>query len=170
MIKYLLLGIILFTKIGFAQDTTHIKMDEKTGKPNLVGLFDRASFQDSNFAWWFNSGYKFYTADTSVIKELNAISIDSMSITIVMGTWCSDSRREVPRFFKITDQIKFPKNKITIIGVTRGFANAKGYLASLKIKRVPTFIFYKKEKEIGRIVETPKVSLESDMLKILKKS
>ena len=35
------------------------------------------------------------------------------------------------------------------------------------IKRVPTFIFYKKGKEIGRYVEYARESLEKDLLKIV---
>ena len=169
LIKNFLLGIMLFTSITFAQDTTHTGIDTKTGRSILLGLYDRTAFQDSNYAWWFNSGYKFYSPDTNVINKLSSVNFDSISITIVMGTWCSDSRREVPRFFKITDLLKFPESKINIIGVNRGFANDKGYLSSLHIKHVPTFIFYKNKNELGRIIETPEVSLESDMLKILKK-
>ena len=35
------------------------------------------------------------------------------------------------------------------------------------IIRVPTFIFFRKGKEIGRFVEYPRVSVEADMLKIV---
>ena len=37
----------------------------------------------------------------------------------------------------------------------------------LNIHRVPTFIFYKDAKEIGRFVERVRESLEKDMLKIV---
>jgi hypothetical protein len=37
----------------------------------------------------------------------------------------------------------------------------------LKIEFVPTFIFFKNDVEIGRIVEAPTESLEIDMVKIL---
>ena len=37
----------------------------------------------------------------------------------------------------------------------------------LNIERVPTFIFYKKGKEIGRFVEYPRESVEADILKIV---
>ena len=39
----------------------------------------------------------------------------------------------------------------------------------MNIERVPTFIIYRGEKEIGRIVETPKKSLERDLWNIVKK-
>ena len=40
-------------------------------------------------------------------------------------------------------------------------------LHGYEIEYVPTFIFYREDKEIGRIIETPILSLEEDMLAIL---
>ena len=34
-----------------------------------------------------------------------------------MGTWCSDSRDNVPGFFKLMDHIKFRKRNIELIGL-----------------------------------------------------
>jgi len=42
--------------------------------------------------------------------------LKSVHVTIVMGTWCSDSQQQVPRFFKLTDNIQYISN-ITIICV-----------------------------------------------------
>ena len=41
-------------------------------------------------------------------------------------------------------------------------------ISGLKIEKIPTFIFFKDDKEIGRIVESPEVNIETDLLKILK--
>lgn len=169
MIRNIMIGLIIFTSISFGQQCTRTGIDEKTGKPILIGLFDRDAFQDSSYAWWFNSGYKFYSTDSTVVNELGSIDLDSINVTIVLGTWCSDSRREVPRFFKIIDELKIPKEKILIIGVNRKLKSDGDDISSLNITRVPTFIFYENQKEIGRIIETPEVLLENDMLKILKK-
>ncbi|VAX29675.1 hypothetical protein MNBD_IGNAVI01-3184 [hydrothermal vent metagenome] len=164
-----MIGLVIFASISFGQKCARPGIDEKTGKPILIGLFDRTAFQDSNYAWWFNSGYKFYATDSVVVNELGSVDLDSVNVTIVMGTWCSDSRREVPRFFKIIDELKMPKENIKIIGVNRKLKSDGEDISSLDIKRVPTFIFYKNQKEIGRIIETLEVSLENDILKILKK-
>lgn len=159
--------LLIFVSISFGQENPNTVIDEKTGKPILFGSLEKDDFQDDNYAWWFNSGYKFYTVDTLITNKLNAIDIDSLNITIVLGTWCSDSRREVPRFFKIIDEIQFPQEKIKLFGVDRKKESSGNGITSLEIDLVPTFIFYKNEKEIGRIIETPEISLESDMLKIL---
>jgi thiol-disulfide isomerase/thioredoxin len=151
----------------FAQDINKITLDSKTGKPMLIGICNREAFADTNFAWWFNSGYKFYHADSNVISELDSLK-NNITITIVMGTWCSDSRREVPRFYKILDEINISGDSIKLINVNRAKLGNKENVHDLNIKRVPTFIVYSKGKEIGRIVETPNKTLESDLLNILK--
>ena len=168
LIKNCIFSILLIVSVLFGQDNTKLGIDEKTGKPILLGECSREAFNDSNFVWWFNSGYKFYTTDSSVVRKINWFDLDSVTAILVIGTWCSDSRREVPRFFKVIDDIQFPKEKIKIIGVDRNKSSSGTEIQSLNIELVPTFIFYKNENEIGRIIETPEISIESDMLKILR--
>ncbi len=142
--------------------------DILTQEPMLLGYCNRQAFKDTSFSWWFNSVYDMYEVD-SVTAQKMAGMLGNLNITVVMGTWCSDSRREVPRFFRILDSMKFPQEKVTIITVGRNLKGMGSETDSLDIESVPTFIFYKNGKEIGRIVESPKVSLEKDMLKILYK-
>jgi thiol-disulfide isomerase/thioredoxin len=84
-----------------------------------------------------------------------------------MGTWCEDSQLETPRFYKLLDSLKFDPNKLTMITVNRAKKTPDNLQEGLNIFRVPTFIFYKKNKEIGRFVEYPRETLENDILKIV---
>ena len=84
-----------------------------------------------------------------------------------LGTWCGDSRREIPRFFKILDQAGFKFNNLELIAVNRNKKTPDNLQEGFNIIRVPTFIFYKQGKEIGRYVEYAKESLEKDMLQII---
>jgi hypothetical protein len=43
------------------------------------------------------------------------------------------------------------------------------YYEPLRVERVPTFIFYRGDREIGRIVEKPKADLMGEVLEILLK-
>ena len=88
-------------------------------------------------------------------------------ITIVMATWCSDSRREVPRFYKILDFLKFNNDNTTLINVNSAKKTSDIDISTINIQRVPTIFFYINNNEIGRIIETPKISLEKDMVNIL---
>ena len=103
-----------------------------------------------------------------VINHLSNIDIEGLTIKVVMGTWCPDSRREVPRFMKILDAWKFPSGMVTFIGVDNGKLSPIGEYEKLDIQRVPTFIIYKNNIEAGRIIENPVTSLEQDMVNILR--
>lgn len=165
-VNKILIILILFVFTVTAQERNKISIDSKSGKPMLVGLCDREAFVDSNFAWWFDSGYKFYHPDTTALNQLKKVD-KNYTITIVMGTWCSDSRREVPRFYKLLDELEYQEKKIELINVDRSKSGIDNNVESLGIKLVPTFIIYSEGEEIGRIIETPKESLEKDLLKIL---
>jgi hypothetical protein len=116
---------------------------------------------------WYSRGINDYVPDSTVMKEVKKLNTEGLTITIVLGTWCPDSRREVPRFMKIVDLWGFPLEKIRMIGVDINKIAPLGEFSLLDIQRVPTFIFYEKNIEVGRIIEVPVTSLEQDMVKIL---
>ena len=132
----------------------------------LLGLANKDGFTMQPFNTWFNSGYDAYTPDEAIVKELSSKK-KGITIKAFMGTWCGDSKRETPRFYKILDAINFDQNKLTFYTVDRTKTTPEGFEKDLNIFRVPTFIFYKDGKEINRIVEFPVETLEKDMLTIL---
>ena len=135
----------------------------------LLGHFTRWMMTIPPHSEWFIKGYDDYHFDEEVVKKLTTISREGLSIKIVMGSWCPDSRREVPRFMKILDYWKFPEEKLTYIGVDDSKFSPIADYESLNIVRVPTFIFFRNNIETGRIIEVPKTSLEQDMVNILEK-
>ena len=88
-----------------------------------------------------------------------------------MGTWCGDSRREVPRLLKVLDEAGIAPQNIRIICTKSGNPGHKTSPGreeqGLYIFRVPTVIVYRQNKELGRIVESPVQSLEKDLLTIV---
>lgn len=112
--------------------------------------------------------YSGYHTDSLTLDSVKPLVADK-KITIVLGTWCGDSKFHVPHFFKVIDQLGFDEKDITIISVDGSKKAENGLLDGLKIERVPTMIFYDKEKEVGRIIESPLETLEKDMLHILAK-
>ncbi len=95
-----------------------VVVDDKTGRQMLVGITDRSAFESPDFNEWFSKNYIEYEPDSFVIDQIKSFS-DSINIQIFMGTWCSDSRREVPRFLKVIDALNLMKNKVQIINVNR---------------------------------------------------
>ncbi len=134
----------------------------------LLGEFSPGMLNNPPHSEWYHEGYANYQPDQEVMAELVEIEKDDLTITIVIGTWCPDSRREVPRFMKIADLWGFPHDRIKFIGVDiNKVAPLEDYL-QLAIERVPTFVFYQKNIEKGRIIEVPETSLEQDTRNILK--
>ena len=76
----------------------------------------------------------------------------------------------VPNIFKVLDNLQFKEKNVEIIAVDGAKKAENGIIDGLNIQRVPTFIVYdKKGKELGRIVEHPKTTLEGDLLAIYQK-
>ena len=56
---------------------------------------------------------------------------------------------------------------ITYISLNRDKQVPEMDFSHLDIKKVPTMIFYRGDKEIGRIIESPVQSLEKDICKLI---
>ena len=133
----------------------------------LLGYFTIDRLNRSPYSTWYVKGYDDYQFNSEIINNLQDISNDSLTIKIVLGTWCPDSRREVPRFMRILDIWQFPAAKVTFIGVDDTKQAPIREYDKLEIQRVPTFIIYKNNIEAGRIIENPTASLEQDIINIL---
>ena len=118
---------------------------------------------------WFTEEYDSYEVNNKALNScFQGKKLENYYITIVMGTWCPDSRREVPRFYKILDNLVFPPINVRLIFVDMNKKEPSGSLKNMKISYVPTFIIRdRKDQELGRIVEAPKKSLEKDLCDIL---
>ncbi len=113
----------------------------------------------------FQRGYDTTTVQAPIVGMLRAVD-NGISTIVVLGTWCPDSRRNVPHFLKVADEAGMPPDSIKLYCVDRSKKSSDGLTDTYGIQRVPTFIFMKGGKEIGRIVESPELSIEQDMLKI----
>ncbi|GAB1403586.1 thioredoxin family protein [Lentimicrobium sp.] len=151
--------------MAMPQEINHQVIDEKTGNAMLLGEINREGMQQ--LGSWFLEEYEAYQPDTGVIDEIKSLKAEFPRVFIVLGTWCSDSREQVPHFYKIMDAIGFPENLVFAVGVNRE-KKAEGFcLDDYDIHLVPTFIFTRDGRETGRIVETPSTTLEHDLLNIL---
>lgn len=114
----------------------------------------------------FMKEYALYEPETEVIEKLKNLLFNH-KVLIVMAFWCSDSQKQVPRFYKVLDRIRYDYNEVEIISVDRNKLAGGIDISVLNIELVPTFIFYEGSIEHGRIIEVPNESLERDILKIL---
>lgn len=167
MLKYLtILVIIIITAQTNAQDYK-IVADEKNGEPLILGYCPASIIIDSLFKDTWTTEYNNYQPDFETLDKFEG-KLEDVNIKIVFRSTCSDSREQLPRFYKILDELNYPVDKITLIGVNREKQSLSNEAEGLEIELVPTIIFYKDGNEIGRIVETPAESLEKDISNIIK--
>jgi thiol-disulfide isomerase/thioredoxin len=114
------------------------------------------------------------TYDTVRLREpfvemLKGVS-SGVETIVFMGTWCSDSKREVPRFLKVADQAGIPPSAIRLYALDRTKKSGDGLTDRYGIELIPTMVFLRDGKEIGRIVEEAQATIEQDMVTILAKA
>ena len=157
-----------------SQKPTEIKKVEKAlenqeidhnGNKMWLGEINEQSFENGNYAW-YQSNKDNYEVNHDVVAEF-AKDLKDYKIEIFMGTWCGDSKRETPNFFEILDAANFPEDQITMYAVDTNKNTPSGIESEKDVRYVPTFIFYKGGKEVGRIVESPMNSLEEDIRDIV---
>src|SRR6185503_1354246 len=142
------------------------------GNDMLLGKCTRSALLQAPFAEWFKPNYDSYTVDSFTCNFIKPL-LAGKSVTIFMGTWCGDSKREVPRVLKMLDCCGFSEKNITLVMVSNKDSlykkSPQHEEAGKNIVRVPTIIIEQKGNEVGRIIEFPRMSLEKDLLSILRK-
>lgn len=147
------------------------EVDTTSDGKMLLGNQAKSQFLKPPYSDWYNKEHDEYEVDKKAIEELKKAKLKTYGITVVMGTWCEDSHREVPRFFKILEAVGYPENKVKIIAVNRKKEAPNGEDGPLNIQKIPTFIINKYGKETGRIIESSKSGyLERDLVEIVNKS
>ena len=135
----------------------------------LLGKVNRQGLEQKEFKEWFKENYYAHELDTITIEELK-LKLKDISIKVFIGTWCSDSQREIPALYKILSAAEYNNSQLEIIAVSHEKETPDHLEKGMNIEYVPTIIFYKEEIEIGRYVEFAQESLEKDMLSILNES
>jgi thiol-disulfide isomerase/thioredoxin len=165
---FMLLLIFVGLQAG-AQDLNKKKQDTYRNKEIMINNCTRESVCNfPEFKSMYDTMYESYEPDSTTITSLKPLT-EGLKVTIIMGTWCGDSKLQVPHFYKITDQLGITEKDMTLVCVDGQKKAENGIIDNLDIQRVPTFIFYKDGKELGRIVESPKDTLEKDSYDILAK-
>ena len=146
------------------------------GCSSIFGVSDKnMKVGEMNKAEWFACTY----TEPLVGAEYDAPQIDMMktfhdskqiSYEIFAGSWCGDSKEELPIIFSIFDKTGIDTTKYKIYGVDRDKEEPSGIAEQKNIEKVPTLIILSQGREIGRIVEFPNDSWINNMFEILIKN
>jgi len=133
----------------------------------LLGHLTRAALRDYP-AWKTVWDQPPYAPDPTAVAAIRA-GAKQVTVLVIMATWCPDTRRELPRYFATMDAAGITDAVLTMVGVDRTKKDREGLTDQYGITRVPTFVFLRDGKEIGRVVErTPAgTTFEAEVARIL---
>ena len=104
-----------------------------------------------------------------VTKKIDGVPAD-LKVKILFGTWCHDSEREVPRMLKLLTASGVKEDNISLISLDIRKEEPEGRAKALDVRFTPTFIFFRSDIELGRIIEQPIKSLQADVEAMVKLS
>lgn len=132
----------------------------------LVGNIEKGDLQQAPHAAWFDPMYQSYQPEKEALKTIQE-NINDYEIKMFMGTWCGDSQRDVPKFYKLLDLTNFDRENLDVRAVREDKTLPNDGQKEYDVKYVPTIIFFKNGQEVGRFVEYPQEEFEDDIAKIV---
>ncbi|RYD55576.1 MAG: thioredoxin [Sphingobacteriales bacterium] len=165
--KRLFFALLIMTSFSsFAQSYETIK-DDKTGGHFYKGTISFDDLSKEKAFDWYRSGVDGYKPDGEAIAYLSTHLAD-YDVTTIMGTWCDDSHMWVPKLNKVLATANYPMMRHAMYALDRDKKGKNGEEQQYKVTMVPTFIVSRNGKEVGRITEMPKKSIEADLAELIK--
>jgi thiol-disulfide isomerase/thioredoxin len=157
MKRYLFIIAALFTTAIASAQSAEVTR-EPDGTKIIKGFVTKQQLvSDTAFAWYAQNlqGYIPFPSALQSIKSAK----DSIYVLVFGGTWCSDSKFLVPKFYALAQAAGLPDSHITLLGLDRAKTTVYGLEKTFNVTHVPTFIVMKEGKEIGRVVEYGKYGM-----------
>jgi hypothetical protein len=143
---------------------------EEEGPPPLVGEVSRDEVEAHRPGW--------VEAEIEASPDAGAAGAlldvePGAEIVVYLGTWCSDSRRELARLWRAFDEagIGFaaePPFDLRYVAVDRDKEQPAALLEGVDLDYVPTFVVRRGGEEVGRVVEVSPNGIEHDLLALLR--
>ena len=89
--------------------------------------------------------------------------LEGLSVLVLFGTWCHDSERDVPRLLKLLEQSQVKIKELKLVGVNYNKQDPEGLHRDFDLRYTSTIILLDGDRELGRIVERPNVSIGEDL-------
>ena len=85
--------------------------EASSGEIILLGKSNKANLQTSDITSWVEEQSHKLSADPQWGNDVQP-HLKGLKIKVFMGTWCEDSQREIPHFFKLLEQRRYYQNNI----------------------------------------------------------
>ena len=130
----------------------------------LVGPTDRAGIEAAKPDWI--EEIVLARPDAEVASRL--LDVEPAEVVVYLGTWCSDSRRELSRLWRVLDDLPGPPPfALRYVAVDRDMREPRELLAGVDLRYVPTFVVEREGRELGRVIEVAPSGIEGDLLDLL---
>ncbi len=118
----------------------------------LRGYYSWSEFSDS--CQWKVKVNEKYKPDSTYLDSLKRLNVP-MDLKLFLGTWCSDSRKWVPKFMAIKSYM--PIQDMQIISVDTSKKDSLKWYQTYQVDSIPMFIFFEAgtQNEIGRLKVKP---------------
>ncbi len=157
--------LILSNFITNAQYSFDMSRDNESGQMLYVGQCTFDDIEEESSFDWFKNGSNAYQPDPETIAALKK-ELTSCQLIIFMGTWCEDTHLLLPKLYK-TMLLTHCFTNYKMYGVDREKKSKNNEEQNYNVQNVPTIIVLKNGKELGRIVEHCKSSIEGDLFRIV---
>ena len=132
----------------------------------LLGKITKEDLQQAPYAAWFDPMYESYKPSEETLKTIKN-NINDYKIKVFMGTWCGDSKREVPKLYRLLEESGYNMDNIEMQAVRPDKTLPDDLQQKYNVHYVPTIIFFKDGEEVNRFVEYPQEEFEEDIAKIV---
>jgi len=136
----------------------------KNGKKHLYGVVTSDHFEEAPFSEWFQKNQEDYT---STLTTNDGANLKNVKVKAFLGTWCGDTKNLLPKFVKTWKTMGLSEDQIEFIALhvedEKYKQGPNKETDAYNIHKVPTFVFEKDGKEIGRIVERTVFDLDTDI-------
>jgi len=108
-------------------------------------------------------------AEVDTDAALTLANVDpGAEVTVYLGTWCGDSKRELSHLWRGLDEAGGLVNfELRYVAVDRDKAEPAELIAGSDLGYVPTFIVRRGGEEVGRIVEEAPAGIVHDLTALL---
>ena len=168
MARAVFFAVVMLSLAGCGSGDSYQILVEPHGQKILIGRISPSLLESDSSFQWYRQNYASFTPDSASIVFLSSAA-KNIRFIVFGGTWCGDTKRDLPKFFKTMALAHIPDTNIELYGVDRSKKSGNGLAEKYHVTNVPTFIVFAEGKELGRIVEEPTVGIEFDLVQILRK-
>lgn len=167
MRKIFVIAALMMNLTVTAQDKYETTTDEKNGSVVFRGDITFTDLEQEKTFDWLQHGAQSYKPDAVSIEFLRE-NLSQYRLITFMGTWCDDSHILIPQLYKVLSDARFPMGELTMYGVDRTKTTTDGAHTQYGVSFVPTVIVLHNGKEVGRITESARKSVETDLANIIR--